>query len=147
MARSVNKAIILGNLGKEPELRSTPAGTAVCSFSVATTESYKEKNGEWKEQTEWHNIVCWNYLAETAHKSLKKGSKVYIEGKITNRSYEGKDGVTRYISEIVASTLVPLDGKNTFSDNASEPSSSYGQSAYGDLNAVDQGGADDDIPF
>jgi len=97
----VNKAILLGNLGKDPEVRRLDDGRAVVNFSLATSESYKNKAGERVTNTEWHNIVLWTPLAEIAESYLKKGSQVYIEGKISNRSYDDKDGVKKYISEVV----------------------------------------------
>lgn len=111
MSKGVNKAILLGNLGRDPELRTTPTGRYVCTFSLATAEKYKDKNGEWKDSTEWHNVVVWDKLAEVAGQYLKKGHKAYIEGKIKTRSYE-KDGSTRYITEILALSLVLLSGKD-----------------------------------
>ncbi|MCO5251582.1 MAG: single-stranded DNA-binding protein [Candidatus Kapabacteria bacterium] len=140
MARSVNKAIILGNLGQDPELRSTPTGLSVTTLNVATTESFKDKNGEWKDNTEWHRIVVWDKMAEIAHERLKKGSKVYVEGKITNRSYDGKDGVKRYVSEIRAMMVIPLDYKapnrnNEYADESNDE----------DIQVQDNNG--EDIPF
>ena len=105
---SVNKAILVGNLGKDPELRYTPSGTAVCTFSIATTDRFKNKQGEQQERTEWHNIVVWAGLAEICGKYLTKGKQVYIEGRIQNRTYDDRDGNKRYISEIVASEMQML---------------------------------------
>jgi single-strand DNA-binding protein len=107
----MNKAILIGHLGKEPELRSTTGGKSVATFSIATTERWKDAGGEKKEQTTWHNIVAWGSLAEVCAEYLHKGSKVLIEGKITNRSYDDKSGVKRYITEIVAKELEMLDEK------------------------------------
>lgn len=108
----VNKVILVGNLGKDPEVRHLESGAAVANFTLATSETYKDRNsGERKTLTEWHNIVVWRGLAEVAEKYLKKGNQVYIEGKITNRSYEDKDGNTRYITEIVANNMTMLGGK------------------------------------
>ena len=104
----VNKAILLGNLGKDPEMRRLDDGRAVANFSIATSESYKNKAGERVTNTEWHNIVLWSPLAEIAENYLKKGSQVYIEGKISNRSYEDKDGVKKYISEVVGRDITLL---------------------------------------
>jgi single-strand DNA-binding protein len=119
----INKVIILGNLGKDPEMRST-GSKQVANFSIATTESYKDKAGAKQTTTTWHNIVAWSPLAEICEKYLKKGSQVYIEGKISNRSYENKEGTKVYVSEIVAGTLKMLggnkDAKNT-SEGKSEP--------------------------
>lgn len=113
MAKSVNKVILVGTLGKDPELKYTPQGTAVAKFSMATNESYKDKqSGEWKERTEWHNIVVWQRMAEVAAEYLKKGSKAYIEGRLTTRSWDDKEsGQKRYMTEIVANDLVLLGGR------------------------------------
>ena len=104
----VNSATLIGNLGKDPETKFTPAGKQVTNFSLATTEKY---NGESK--TTWHNIIAWGKLAEICAKYLAKGSKVYIRGKIQNRSYQDKDGSTKYISEIVAFDMTMLDSRGT----------------------------------
>jgi single-strand DNA-binding protein len=113
MAKSVNKVILLGTLGKDPELKYTPQGTPVAKFSMATNESYKDKqSGEWKERTEWHNIVAWQRTAEVAAEYLKKGSKCYIEGRITTRSWDDKEsGQKRYMTEIVVNDLVLVGGR------------------------------------
>ncbi|ABA87902.1 single-strand-binding protein [Syntrophotalea carbinolica DSM 2380] len=105
---SVNKVILVGNLGKDPELRYTASGTAVANFSLATTERYKDRDGNSQEKTEWHNIVAWRQLAEICGKYLSKGRQVYIEGKIQTRSYEDRDGNRRYITEIVADQMQML---------------------------------------
>jgi len=105
---SVNKAILVGNLGKDPDLRYTPSGTAVCTFSLATTERFKNKQGEQQDKTEWHNIVVWAGLAEICGKYLTKGKQIYIEGRIQNRSYDDRDGNKRYISEIVVNEMQML---------------------------------------
>lgn len=110
MARSLNRATILGNVGQDPELRTIPSGISVCRLRVATSDSYKGKNGEWQESTEWHSVVLWDSLAERAQKTVKKGSKVYVEGKIQTRSYE-KEGIVRYTTEINANRLIVLDPK------------------------------------
>ena len=104
----VNKVILLGNLGKDPEVRRLDDGRGVANFSLATSESYKNKSGEKVTNTEWHNIVLWSPLADIAENYLKKGSQVYIEGKIANRSYEDKDGVKKYISEVVGREITLL---------------------------------------
>jgi len=108
---SVNKVILVGNLGKDPELRYTPSGAAVASFSLATSERFKDRNGEMQEKTEWHNIVAWRQLAEICGKFLHKGKQVYIEGKIQTRSYDDRDGNKRYITEIVADQMQMLGGR------------------------------------
>ena len=110
----INKVILIGNLGRDPEMRYTPNSIAVCSFSVATSETYKDKNsGERITQTEWHNIVLWRGLAETSEKYLRKGSKVYIEGKLKTRKWDDNQGITRYSTEIVADVMQMLDKKVT----------------------------------
>ena len=107
----VNKVILIGNLGKDPEVRYLDSGVAVANFSLATTENYKNKEGERVSQTEWHNIVLWRGLAEVAEKWLKKGSSVYIEGKIRNRKWEDKEGNTRYTTEILGDNMTMLGKK------------------------------------
>lgn len=110
MAGAVNKVILIGNLGKDPELRRTPSGAAVTSFSLATTERFTSRDGGRQEQTEWHDIVAWNKSAETMAQYLRKGSSVYIEGKLRTRSWED-NGQKRYRTEIVVSTFQFLDSK------------------------------------
>ena len=107
----VNKVILVGNLGKDPEVKYLDNGVAVANFSLATTENYKNKEGEKVSQTEWHNIVLWRGLAEVAEKYLKKGASVYIEGKIKTRKWEDKEGSTRYNTEILADNMTMLGGK------------------------------------
>jgi single-strand DNA-binding protein len=105
---SVNKVILVGNLGKDPDLRYTTSGTAVANFSLATTERFKDRSGEFQKRTEWHNIVAWGGLAEICGKYLKKGKQIYIEGRIQNRSYDDRDGNKRYVTEIVAEQMQML---------------------------------------
>ena len=110
----VNKAILVGNLGKDPEMRYTPNGVAVCSFPMATSDTYKDRTtGEKITQTEWHNIVIWRGMAETAEKYLRKGSQVFIEGKIKTRSWEDQQGQKRYTTEVVADVMQLLDRPNS----------------------------------
>lgn len=106
----VNKVILIGRVGKDPELRYSPNGTEVANFSVATTESWKNKDGEKQEKTEWHNIVAWKNLAKICAEYVSKGMLVYIEGKIATRSWEDKQGVKRYSTEIIADTMKMLGG-------------------------------------
>lgn len=106
----VNKVIILGNLGVDPEVRTLESGTKVCRLSIATSESYTNKAGDRVEQTEWHSVTLWRGLAEVAEKYLRKGNKVYIEGKLRTRSYKDKDGIERYITEIVGDNMEMLGG-------------------------------------
>lgn len=108
---AVNKAILIGNLGSDPELKYTPSGVAVCNFSIATTEKWKDKDGNQQEKTEWHKIVLWRRQAEVAKEYLHKGSSVYIEGRIQTRNYEDKDGIKRYITEIIGDRMQFLGGR------------------------------------
>ncbi len=107
----VNKVILVGNLGKDPELRYTPSGDAVATFSLATSRRWKGKDGQTQEQTEWHNIVTWRRQAEIAKEYLKKGSPIFIEGRIQYRTYNDREGNKRYITEIVAQSLQMLGRK------------------------------------
>jgi single-strand DNA-binding protein len=138
MAYSLNRAQLIGNLGQDPELRSTPQGSSVCTLSIATTESYKDKaSGEWKETTEWHKVVLWDKLAESAAQYLKKGSKVFIEGKIKTRNYDDKDNVKRYVTEILGLTMIMMGGKS--SGGVSE-----GDAPYDSQTSASE---EDDVPF
>jgi single-strand DNA-binding protein len=107
----INKAILVGNLGKEPEVKYTQDGTMITNFNIATSENYKDKNGEKVQKTEWHNISCFGKLAEICGNYLHKGSKVYVEGKIQTRSYEDKEGVKRYSTSIIIHDMKMLDSK------------------------------------
>lgn len=132
----INKAIILGNLGKDPDTKYTASGSAVCSFSIATSETWKDKNtGEKQEKTEWHNIAAFGKLAEICSQYLTKGSKVYIEGKIQTDKYQ-KEGVDHYSTKIIAQTMQMLDSRN----NQSQPAQQQPAPAAED-------GFDDDIHF
>lgn len=139
---SVNKAILIGNLGKDPELRYTPAGVAVCTFSLATTEKWRDKNSnEMKESTTWHNIVLWRRQAEVAKEYLSKGSPVYIEGRIQTRSYDDKDGNKKWITEIVGDRLQMLGRRGEGADHTT-------QAAAPDApEAPPLSEEDDDLPF
>ena len=108
----LNKVILIGRLGREPELRYMANGEAVCNFSVATSESWKDKNGQRQESTEWHNVTMYRKLAEIAGKYLTKGSQVYLEGKIQSRKYQGKDGIERTAYDIIANEMKMLVGRN-----------------------------------
>jgi single-strand DNA-binding protein len=110
--KSVNKVILIGNLGKDPEVKYTPQGTPVAKLTIATNERFKDKSGEWQDRTEWHNVVLWQRLAEIAGEYLKKGGKVYIEGRLQTRSWDDKtSGQKKYMTEVVASDLVLLGGR------------------------------------
>lgn len=156
--KSVNKVILLGNLGKDPEVKYTPQGTPVAKFSIATNERFKDKEGNWQDRTEWHNITAWARTAEIAGEYLKKGSKVYIEGSLRTHSWDDKTtGQKKYMTEIVVNDLVLLSGRGE--SGGEFTGGSRGASASGGNN-FDQrtpeqepttAGAgpitDDDIPF
>ncbi len=151
MAFSLNKVQLIGNLGQDAETRFTQNNVPVTSFSVATTRSYKGKDGNWVNETDWHNVVAWN-LSEFYQKALKKGKKFYIEGRIQTRNYEDKEGIKRYITEIIAdsfSGIIPLDAREGGGDysSANETTTSYNPSN----STFDKGEAsatsDDDLPF
>lgn len=138
----VNKVILIGNLGKDPEVRYLEGGIAVAKFPLATSESYKDKTGKKVDQTEWHNIVLWRGLAEIAEKLLKKGMQVYVEGKLRTRSWQDKEGNKRYTTEIVGDSLTLL-GKKEDTNNSNMASSSPGQ----DSDSITANDPTDDLPF
>jgi len=147
----VNRVILIGNLGKDPEIRTTEGGVKVANFSLATTETYKSKTGERVEKTEWHNIVLWRGLAEVAESYLKKGNSIYVEGRIRTRDWTDKDGNKRYTTEIEADNMVMLGsrrdqqgpgeyGNGQRSEKASQPEP---LAPEGDMSQE----AEDDLPF
>jgi single-strand DNA-binding protein len=157
--RSLNRVQLIGNLGKDPEIKYTPQGTPVAKITIATNERYKDKSGEWQDRTEWHNVVLWQRMAEIAGEYLKKGGKVYIEGRLQTRSWDDKQtNQKRYMTEIVASDMILLGGRG---EGSSEGGGySRGASAGGNGNNFDQRTAepehapagsgpitDEDIPF
>jgi single-strand DNA-binding protein len=139
----VNKVILVGNLGKDPEIRHLENGTAVANFTIATSESYKDKEGNRIDQTEWHNIVVWRKLAEIAESYLKKGSQVYLEGKLRTRSWEDQQGNKRFTTEVVADTFTML-GKKEVTQN---PQSSLAPSNNSGTSKEDKIEEEDDLPF
>lgn len=156
MAKSVNKVILLGNVGKDPEIRSTPGGTMVASFTLATSDRQKDAQGNWQDRTEWHNLKAFNRTAEIIRDYVKKGSKLYVEGKITTNSWDDKEsGQKRYRTEILVNDLSLLSGRDEGSGGYSRSSSSSGSTASFDQRPP--AGADDitqateisdeDIPF
>ncbi len=143
---SVNKVIIVGNLGKDPETRFLPDGKAVCGFSVATTDTWKDKaTGEKKEATEWHRISAFGRLAEICGEYLKKGSQVYIEGKLRTRKWQDKEGQDRYTTEIVADAMQMLGSRSGM--GSAEPREPAGESRPAKKPAAQFQDLDDDIPF
>ncbi len=144
---SLNKVMLIGNLGRDPEVRYTTSGTAVASFSIATTERFKGKGGEWEDRTEWHNITLWGRLAEIAGEYLAKGKTVYIEGRLQTRKWQDRDGRDRYTTEIVGEKMQMLGsrgdaggggGRTKPADDQSYGPPSYEEPAFN---------PDDDIPF
>ena len=153
MAKSVNKVILLGNVGKDPEIKSTPSGVVVATFSIATSERFKDKTGNWQDRTEWHNLVAYQRTAEIIRDYVKKGSKLYIEGRLQTSSWDDKTtGQKKYRTEIIVNDLSLLSGKG---EGESGGSGSYSRS---NTASFDQSGpaqeysqateiTDDDIPF
>lgn len=156
----VNRVILIGNLGRDPEVRRLENGAVVAKFSVATNESYKDKAGEWQTQTEWHDVVVWRMLAERAESQLKKGSQVYVEGKLTHRTWQDQDGNNRKTTEVLANYFRSLSRREGGPDGGYFPGAedevSYSMKA--DSNGTDASDrsaangnipdiADDDLPF
>ena len=154
MSRSLNKALLIGNLGADPEIRTTGSGTRVAQFSVATSRSWTNQGGEQQEKTEWHRVVAWARLADVVERFLKKGDRVYIEGEIQYRSYEDKDGVTKYSTEINAREMIMLGGRESGGYGGESAGSGSRASAsrksnsdYEDFQAPPFGDEEDDLPF
>ena len=158
MARGVNKVILIGNTGADPELRYTPGGTAVSNFSIATNESWTNSNGEKQERTEWHRIVVWGRLAEICNQYLRKGRKVYVEGKLQTSSWEGQDGIKRYTTEVIAREIEILDTRGEMggmddgygggaSQVASQPQPATASTDDTTSTEPPPYAADDDLPF
>lgn len=151
MARSVNKVILVGNVGKDPEMRSTGGGTTVASFTLATSDRFQDGQGNWQDRTEWHNLKAFKRTAEIVRDYVKKGTKLYIEGKITTSSWDDKEtGQKRYRTEILVNDLVLLSGR----DDSSGPSRSSGSSNFDQRQPAGHDDisqqaeiSDDDIPF
>jgi single-strand DNA-binding protein len=146
MPKSVNKVILVGNVGKDPEVKYSPSGTPIAKFSLATNEKYKDRSDEWQERTEWHNIVAWQRLAEIVGEYVKKGAKLYIEGKLQTSSWEDREsGTKKYRTEIVARDLVLL-GSHENDGGGEDRSNRNGderQSVYAGAAEI----TDEDIPF
>lgn len=159
---SVNKVILIGRLGKDPEMRYTNDNVAVANFPLATSEYYKDRNGERQEATEWHNIVAWRHLAELSEKYLRKGKQVYIEGRLRTRQWDDKDGNKRYSTEIVADTISMLGRREDEEGGSHQERGGYSNgTSYNAPNSAQAGNAaqpagqpaaesvqlDDDLPF
>jgi single-strand DNA-binding protein len=152
MAKSVNKVILLGNVGKDPEVRSTGGGTMVANFSLATSDRFQDQQGNWQERTEWHNLVAFKRTAEIVRDYVKKGSKLYIEGKIQTRSWDDKEtGAKKYRTEIIVNDLSLLSGREDGGgySRSSNASSNMDQRPPAGIDDVAQSAeiSDDDIPF
>jgi len=151
----LNKAILIGNLGADPETRYMQDGTCVCNIRIATTERFKDRNGERQERTEWHRVVLWSKLGEIANQYLRKGSLVYIEGKIETRKWQDRDGNDKYTTEIRAREMKMLCGKGEGAPRSSTPAekpaektaSSPADDPFADAPAFNDVPVDDDIPF
>lgn len=137
--RSLNKVQLIGNLTRDPEMRYTGNGTPVCSFGMATNKSWKDASGEVQESAQFHNLVAWNKMAEICHQLLAKGMKIYVEGELSTRSWEGDDGQTRYRTEIRVNDMILLDGKGKVGSSASDD-------VTGDAPSDDDVPVDDDAP-
>jgi single-strand DNA-binding protein len=146
MAFSLNKIMLIGNLGKDAETRFTTSNRSVTSFSIATVNSYKGKDGNYINETTWHNCVSWE-LSDFMKEALKKGKKFYVEGRLSKRDYTDKDGVKRYVTEVISDKLIPLEGRETngYTASASEKSSSGSfETPAPDTESTN---TDDDLPF
>ncbi len=155
MARGVNKVILIGNLGNDPEIRYTPSGSAVANLSLATSETWRDKqSGELQDRTEWHRLVFFNRLAEIVGEYLRKGSKIYVEGTLRTRKWQDKNGIDRFTTEIIASEMHMLDSRSAGSSGvgqqqATKEVSESATSTETETNTdtSSNGGSDDDIPF
>lgn len=155
----VNKVILVGNLGADPEIRNLPSGSSVANFNIATSETYTNKNGERVTQTEWHRIECWEGLAKISEQYLKKGNQVYIEGKLRTEEWQDKEGNTRYTTKVRAQNMTMLGGRNDNNGGGGMAESGSNQSYAGNTQQAgggqpstgsdfsEQGGSDDDLPF
>ncbi len=147
MPKSINKVILVGNLGQDPDVKFIPSGTALAKFSLATNERFKDKSGEWQDRTEWHNIVAWQKLAEIVGEYLQKGSKVYVEGRLQTSSWEDRQsGQTKYRTEVVARELLMLGGTKE-SGEGTAGRVSYDQRREEEPEDEGPTITDDDIPF
>lgn len=140
MAGSLNKVMLIGNLGKDPEVRTIQNGTKVANFSLATTERYTDKSGQKVDKTEWHRIVMWRGVADIAEKWLKKGAKIFVEGKIVTRSWENQSGQKQYTTEILVDNMQMLGGKQNGNRASAPPPASQEQTPSGPA-------PEDDLPF
>jgi len=143
MAFSLNKIMLIGNLGRDVETRFTTGSVSISSFSMATTNSYKGKDGNWVNETTWHNITVFN-LSDFMKEQLKKGKKVYVEGRLTKREYTDKEGIKRYSTDVVSERIIPLESSGEGSTNYSENNSSSETNVVSEMPPIDN---NDDLPF
>ncbi|HKK87717.1 MAG TPA: single-stranded DNA-binding protein [Saprospiraceae bacterium] len=146
----INKVILLGNLGRDPEIRTLESGAKIATFSIATNENYKDKNGEWQQVTEWHNVKAWNKLAERAEQSLKKGTLIYLEGKLTHRKYTDNNNVEKYITEVVPYSVRIINkpdgpGNDSAMNTDRSEDNSYVETTKDSFD--NDGNTEDDLPF
>jgi len=143
----INKVILIGNLGRDPEVRRLESGVAVAKLAVATNESYKDKNDQWQTATEWHNVIFWRNLAERAERDLKKGSLIYVEGKLTHRKWQDKEGNDRYSTEVVANTFRMMEKReaSAYQGNNQSAQEPVAKATTPATPAAAEG--DDDLPF
>lgn len=148
---NLNKAMLIGRLGADPEVRYTQSNTAVATLSVATSERYKDANGEWQESTEWHRVVCWGRIAEVVQQYTRKGSQIYVEGPIQTRAWEDREGQKRYSTEIKAASVQLLDPPSGGAAGSGAPvgrdTRGAGVSAGNEATSMDDAKLDDDLPF
>ncbi len=156
MSRTLNKVMLIGNVGKDPELKFTPSKIPVTSFRLATSETWKDRDGQIKEHTDWHTVVAWRGLAEVVHKLVKKGSRVYIEGKVQTRVFDDKNNIRKHITEILAESMLILDGKKNKDEMGYETESEHEEfdqyiatdgSIYSNFSNNDSEYKSEEIPF
>ncbi len=143
----VNKVILVGNLGRDPEIRTLESGVKVATFSIATSESFKDREGNKQDRTEWHNIVLWRGLAEVAERYLHKGNTIYVEGKLQTRSWDDKEGNKRYTTEIVGQNMTMLGGKKDGGEGSGAPAPSAANEPAQSQTPIGEGIEPDDLPF
>jgi single-strand DNA-binding protein len=144
MAKSINKVILVGNVGKDPEVKYTPSGVALAKFSLATNESFKDKSGEWQDRTEWHNVLAWQRLAEIVGEYVHQGTKLYIEGKLQSSSWEDRNsGEKKFRTEIIARDIVLLGSREADSDGNRDRAEEKREPVHAGAGEV----TDDEIPF
>lgn len=141
MTRSINKVMLIGNVGADPEINHTPGGVPVATFRLATTESWRDRDGLTQERTDWHSVVVWRWLADVTQKLVHKGTRVYVEGRLQNRQFEDRDGNKRYVTEVVADNMLVLDSRQHRDAHHEETPPA---AAHDDIAAA---GPSDDIPF